>query len=226
MDILLQDKLTPVKSGEAREYRLVFDERIARGEEPAGAWQGLGNLVFLADTRLRAHGQTGLHEQRGIDVVYLLLEGHVRQEGSLQNGGLLAAWDVLIQRAGSEGFSHNAVNPDDTESRLIRMWVLQEQGDAQAACQIRQPPAGRVTRIYGGPAGGTDVLPARTCIDIARLSGGQSLDIDKPSRVYVCTGRGFANEETVAGGVLLGSDQLTFDAAEDSCLIIFHEEHA
>jgi hypothetical protein len=103
------------------------------------------------------------------------------------------------------------------------MWVLAgERGDASPDHRISQAPAGRASRVYAGPC--ARGAQRQTCVDIARLQGGQSLDVDKPALVYVCDGRGFADEDTVSSGTLLRSDQLTFDATEDTCLVIVHEE--
>jgi redox-sensitive bicupin YhaK (pirin superfamily) len=224
MDILLRDKLKRGGFEGVREYRLVFDDRIADGRPTAGAWQGFGNLVYLADARLLPHGETRLHEHREIDVISVMLEGRLAHEGSLEHGKSLAAYDVQVQRGGAEGFSHNEINPDDTENRLIQLWVLPDhRGEAAGYCCFRSEP-GRVTRVYGGSREQAITIPARTCIDVTRLNGGQTVDIDKPALVYLCEGRGFANEDSVADGTLMRCDQLTFDATENACLIIVHED--
>jgi quercetin 2,3-dioxygenase len=222
MQILQRGKLTRKKFAGVREYRLVFDERITRDQTRGDAWQGFGNFVYLADARVVPHGETGLQDHRGVDVISVVLEGCVRHEGSLQHGGTLNVCDVQVQCAGSDGFSHNQVNPNDTESRMLQLWLLPEQSHGTAAYRVLQPEQGRVTRVYGGaqaPAAGS----GPTCIDIARLKGGQSLDVDKPALVYVCEGRGFANEDDVSEGCLLRCDQLTFDATQDTCLILVHQ---
>jgi len=224
MQILQRDKLTRKKSAGVREYRLVFDERITRDQTQGDAWQGLGNFVYLADARLVPHGETGLHDHHDIDVISVVLEGSVRHEGSLQHGGTLNACDVQVQCAGSDGFSHNEVNPDDTESRMLQLWLLPEQSHGTAAYRLLQPEQGRVTRVYGGAQAPEAGCSGPTCIEIARLKGGQSLDVDKPALVYVCDGRGFANEDDVCEGSLLRCDQLTFDATQDTCLLLVHEE--
>jgi len=224
MQILQRDKLTRKKFAGVREYRLVFDGRIAGGQTHADAWQGLGNLVYLADARLVPHGETGRHDHHDVDVISVVLEGCVRHEGSLQHGDILNVCDVQVQCAGSDGFSRNEVNPNDTESRVLQLWLLPGQRQGSAAYRLLQPEQGRVTRVYGGAQGSEAGCSGSTCIDIARLKGGQSLDVDKPALVYVCEGRGFANEDDVCEGSLLRCDQLTFDATQDACLILVHEE--
>ena len=224
MDILWRDKLKRGGFEGVREYRLVFDDRIANGRAAAGAWQGFGNLVYLADARLLPHGETRMHGHREIDVISVMLEGRLAHEGSLEHGKSLSAYDVQVQRGGAEGFSHNEINPDATENRLIQLWVLPERsGEAVGYHCLRSEP-GRITRVYGGSGQQAVTFSARTCIDIARLQGGQTVDIDKHALVYLCQGRGFANEDSAAEGTLMRCDQLTFDATEDACLIIVHEQ--
>ncbi len=224
MDSLQRDKLKRSGFEGVREYRLVFDDRIAGGRGAAGAWQGFGNLVYVADARLLPHGETRLHEHREIDVISVMLEGRLAHEGSLAHGKSLAAYDVQVQRSGAEGFSHNEINPDDNENRLIQLWVLPEECGEAADYRCFRSESGRVTRVYGGSREQALTIPGRTCIDVIRLNGGQTVDIDKPALVYLCEGRGFANEDSVADGTLMRCDQLTFDATENVCLIIVHEE--
>jgi redox-sensitive bicupin YhaK (pirin superfamily) len=224
MDILQRDKLKRVGFEGVREHRLVFDARITDGRAPAGAWPGMGSLVYLADARLLPYGATGLQEHRERDVICVMLEGRLVHEGSLEHGKSLAAYDVQVQAGGDAGFSHQELNPDDTENRMIQLWVLAEHRSGAADYHCCRAEPGRVTRVYGGPRDKGATFPSRTCIDIARLNGGQTVDIDKPALVYVCEGRGFANEDSVSGGTLLRCDQLTFDATENACLIIIHED--
>lgn len=79
-----------------------------------------------------------------------------------------------------------------------------------------------MTRVYGGDSDQQETFAAQTQIDVARLNGGQSMDINVPFMAYVVRGRGFANESDVAEGDLLRGDELTFDAVEDAQLIIIH----
>ena len=223
MDKLNRDSLHLTGFEGVREHRLVFDKRV-RGEGlQGGAWDGIGQFVYLADARFVPGGETGMHNHKEIDVISLMLDGRLQHEGSLEHGKSLEAFDVQVQRAGGEGFAHNEVNPDDTENRMIQLWVLPEKSGDPAAYRHYHVSSGKVTRVYGGEPDQDAAFPAVTCIDIARLEFGQSLDIDKPAMVYVCQGRGFVNEDEAVGGDLLRADQLTYDAAEDSVLILIHE---
>ena len=185
MDKLNRDSLNLTGFEGVREHRLVFDKRV-RGEGPqGGAWDGIGQFVYLADARFVPGGETSMHNHKEIDVISLMLDGRLQHEGSLEHGKSLVAFDVQVQRAGGEGFSHNEVNPDDTENRMIQLWVLPEQSGDSAAYRNYHLSSGKVTRVYGGESNQDAAFPAATCIDIARLEFGQSLDIDKPAMIYV-----------------------------------------
>jgi hypothetical protein len=102
------------------------------------------------------------------------------------------------------------------------VWVLPErQGEA---CGYRHYVlrSGGLTRVYGGGEDQQATFAARTLIDIAWLRSGQSMDVDVPFLAYVIRGRGFANEDTVEDGALLRGEQMTFDCAEDTLLILTH----
>jgi quercetin 2,3-dioxygenase len=150
MQSLQRDELTRKKFAGAREYRLVFDERITREPARDDAGQGFGSFVYLADARLLPHGESGLRDHPDIDVISIVPEGRVRHEGSLQHGGTLNVCDVQVQCAGSDGFSYNQVSPNETESRMLQLWLLPEQSHGTAAYYLLQPEQGRVTRVYGG----------------------------------------------------------------------------
>ena len=222
MDILNRESLSATGFEGVREHRLVFDKRVAKERNQNGVWEGIGQFVYLADAHFIPAGETRMHSHREIDVISVMLEGRLRHEGSLESGKSLDTFDVQVQRAGGEGFSHNEVNPDDVSNRMIQIWVLPEQAGEPAAYKHYQLPSGQVTRVYGGDANQKTVFAASTCVDVARLEFGQSLDIDKPAMVYVCQGRGFADEDDVSEGDLLRADQLTFDAAEACLLILVH----
>jgi redox-sensitive bicupin YhaK (pirin superfamily) len=50
-----------------------------------------------------------------------MVEGQIAHEGSLEHDKQMSGSDVQAQRAVGAGFSHNEVNPANTENRLIRL---------------------------------------------------------------------------------------------------------
>jgi len=79
-----------------------------------------------------------------------MVEGNIEHQGSMGHGQDLQPYDVQVQRAGSEGFSHNEVNPDATWNRMIQIWVLPEKARQAASYQKYKPAKNNLTRIYGG----------------------------------------------------------------------------
>jgi redox-sensitive bicupin YhaK (pirin superfamily) len=79
-----------------------------------------------------------------------MVEGRIAHEGSLKHGQEMSDTDIQVQRAGGEGFSHNEVNPDDTENRMIQLWVLPERSGEPAGYKFYRSKPGGMTRVYGG----------------------------------------------------------------------------
>lgn len=140
MEILYRDKVTMTRFAGVREHRLVTYPRVFAADSTESAWVGIGNLVYLADARLLAAGETRMHSHRKIDVITVMVEGRIQHEGSLEHGQTLAADEAQVQRAGGEGFSHNEINPDDVENRLIQIWALPERNGEARRLPALSPP--------------------------------------------------------------------------------------
>ncbi|WP_143300717.1 pirin family protein, partial [Candidatus Entotheonella palauensis] len=199
---------------------VVVDPRVFGESANAQTWAGIGHLVYLADARYLPKGETGLHGHQEIDVISVMVEGQVSHEGSLEHGRGLQAFDVQVQRAGGEGFSHNEINPDDHENRMIQLWVLPETAGQPAGYKVYEPQSGGPTRVYGGDDSHTETFASQTVIDVVMLDPGQRLMIDRPCLAYVTRGRGVANSATVSDGDLIRDDQLTFEADAEAQLIV------
>ena len=112
-----------------REHRLVIDPRVF-GNNSSDAWPGIGNFVYLADAKFIPNGETHLHPHKEIDVISVIVKGRIAHQGTLSEGSVIEANQVQVQRAGKEGFSHNEVNPDDVENRMIQMWITPDKAKA------------------------------------------------------------------------------------------------
>ena len=160
-----------------------------------------------------------MHPHREIDVISVMVDGRIAHEGSLQHGGELVEHEVQVQRAGGEGFSHNEINPDDDWNRMIQLWILPEKPGKSAGYRKYTPADGTITRVYGGDRASADTFAAKTTIDIAMLSGGQSQEVSGPFISYLSKGSGSANGRPVTSGHLLGGTSLIF-AAQAACQLI------
>ena len=115
VEILHRDDLPLGGFAGLKEHRLVTDGKAWGPHRARGAWDGLGNFVYLADARFMPRGETTMHPHREVDVISVMVDGRIAHEGSLSHGEQLNTNDVQVQRAGGEGFTHNEVNPDDDE---------------------------------------------------------------------------------------------------------------
>ncbi|RDH82126.1 MAG: pilus assembly protein [endosymbiont of Escarpia spicata] len=202
-----------------REHQLVVDPKGFGEQTGSKAFSGLGNFVYLADARFQPHGETGLHPHREVDVLSFMIEGRISHEGSLGQGQSLPAFDVQVQRAGGEGFTHNEINPDGQQNRMIQLFVLPEKAGEAADYRICTTEAGNISRVYGGFGPNTH-FTSRTIVEAARLNPGQDHQIKHDYMVYIATGKGTANGQPVEEGCLLKGSDLQFIAEETAYLII------
>ena len=207
-----------------REHRLVTDPRVfGPGATRCGAWPGIGNFVYLADARFVPRGETRLHPHHEIDVISVMVEGRIAHEGSLEHGQLLVAGDVQVQRAGGEGFSHNEVNPDDSENRMLQLWVLPERAGEPAGYRLYQPRPGAMTRVYGGDDAQQETFAARTEIAIGSFAPGSEVELPGERLLYLVNGGALLDGEPLREGDLLRGSGLRLQVTEPSTLIAVHD---
>ncbi|PCK07149.1 MAG: pilus assembly protein [Alteromonadaceae bacterium] len=224
MQILSRDTLPLGGFAGLLEHRLVTDSRVFSGRKSPETWEGLGNFVYLADAKFNPKGETGMHSHKEIDVISVMVEGCVSHEGSLEHGKSLDTGDVQVQRAGGEGFAHNEVNPDDSQNRLIQLWVLPEQQGEPAGYKYYSPKQSEETRIYGGDKSQTDTFDSRTIINIVKLDAGQSVTLTGEHLTYVTGGEArFVDGEQshqAVDGDLIRSDHCEVTAATELQMIV------
>jgi len=220
MEILHRDDLPLGGFAGLREHRLVMGSKVFGDRREPGAWDGIGNFVYLADARFLPKGETRLHSHREIDVISVMVEGRIAHEGSLEHGQEMGSTDVQAQRAGGEGFSHNEINPDDSENRMIQLWVLPEHPGEPAGYKFYQPKPGGMTRIYGGPTDQNETFDSHTIIDVGLFEAGQDASISGPFLAYLTRGSGIIDGTVVTDGDLIRGEDLAFRATGDAQLIV------
>ena len=206
-----------------RETRLVMSPNLFRGHREAGTSTGIGKFCYLADASFLPHGETRMHTHKEIDVISIMVEGRIQHEGSMGDGQELLVDDIQVQRAGTEGFSHNEVNPDDAKNRMIQLWMIPEDQEEPAAYQKFRAEAGKRTRVYGGPADQEKTFTARTVIDVAHVGAGDSVSQPGRNLVYVISGVGSNEGETLREGDLIDTRDINYKAETDSKLIMAYE---
>ena len=163
-----------------------------------------------------------MHSHREIDVISVMVQGNISHEGSLEHGQGLNAYDVQVQRAGGEGFSHNEVNPDNAKNRMIQIWSLPEKPGQPAGYKLYTPQWGEIARIYGGSPGQEETFDNRTLIDVGLLNPQQKAVFESEFMAYLTTGSGTANGEEIEDGDMIRGTRLEFTANEKSQLIVVH----
>ena len=202
-----------------REHRLVVDPKIF-GDNVSVAWSGIGNFVYLADAKFIPNGETHLHPHKEIDVISVIVEGRIVHEGSLHEGSIIEANQVQVQRAGRNGFTHNEVNPDNSENRMIQMWVTPEKAGESADYKSYSLHQGKITRVYGGDYNQDETFSAKTVVDVGLIDVNQIVSFDGDFLIYVTVGSGILKGETVSDGDLIRGNDVRFQARENSQIII------
>lgn len=206
-----------------RETRLVMSPSIFRSRREAGTSTGIGRFCYLADASFLPQGETRMHTHTDIDVISVMVKGNIKHEGSMGNGQELGENDIQVQRAGSEGFSHNEINPDDSKNRMIQLWMLPESKEEPASYQMFKAKAGERTRIYGGPPDQDETFSARTVVDVAHINAGESVSQSGRSLVYMVEGRGVCEQENIVEGDLVETRDFNLKASTDCKLILVSE---
>jgi len=220
MEIIHRDDLHRGGFAGLRETRMVMDWRVFGQHKEQGAWNGIGSFVYLADAKFLPKGETHMHNHREIDVISVMVEGKVAHEGSLEHGQEMHAGHVQVQRAGGEGFSHNEINPDDAENRMIQLWALPERAGDPAGYKLYEPQVGELKRIYGGSTDQDETMDSHTLIDVGELTANQTISIDGPYMAYVTRGHGVVDGETVSDGDMIRGENLSFTAGEATQIIV------
>ena len=218
LQVLHRDDLKLGGFAGIREHRLVIDPKVF-GSNDSGAWPGIGNFVYLADAKFIPNGETRLHPHKEIDVISVIVDGRISHKGTLEEGSTIEANHVQVQRAGGEGFTHNEVNPDSKENRMIQIWVTPEKQGEPAGYKLYSLQQG-ITRIYGGDENQDITFASQTILDVGLVDAKQTISFNGEFIAYVTLGDGILNGTKVTNGDLVRGNELEFHAETNSQIII------
>ena len=219
LQVLHRDSLKPGGFAGIREHRLVMDPGVF-GNNDSDAWSGIGNFVYLADAKFIPSGETNLHPHKEIDVISVIVDGRISHDGTLQQGKIIEADHVQVQRAGSEGFLHNEVNPDAKENRMMQIWMTPEKSGGPAGYKSYSLKQGKVSRVYGGDGNQDETFSSKTTLDVGLINANQTISLDGKFIAYVTRGSGKLNGQNVVDGDLVRGITLEFQAKTNSQIII------
>ena len=196
--------------------RLIVNSKYGpRSGVKDGTWEGIGNLVYLADSWFEEGVATGLHPHQYIDVLTFVVDGQLDHEGSLEHGVSLQSLDFQVQKSGKEGFMHNEVNKGKETTRMLQLWLIPERVEDRASFRVHKAEKDKIINVYGEKDGNT------TQIDVANLSRTKSYTSNRESIVYVVKGTIEVAGELVNEGVLLSvSANTIINAVNDTLVII------
>ena len=157
-----------------------------------------------------------MHSHREIDVITVMLEGRITHEGSLKDGQSMIANQVQVQRAGGEGFAHNEVNPEQSENRLLQLWVLPETAGEAAGYKFYELEKNQLTKIYGGNKQQSATFDSHTIIEIGIFEKNQSVTKKGKFLAYITNGEAIVNGEQVKDGDLIDGQDLTLSVLSDN----------
>ena len=218
VQILHRDDLVLGGFAGLKEHQLVMDSKVF-GPSDSGAWPGIGNFVYLADAKFIPNGETRLHPHKEIDVISVIVDGRISHKGTLEEGKIIKANQVQVQRAGGDGFLHNEVNPDDKENRMIQIWVTPEKSGERAGYKSYSLQQG-VTRVYGGNDNQDETFSSHTTLDVGLINAKQTISYDGEFIAYVTRGDGILNGTKVSDGDLVRGNNITYQAKSNSQIII------
>ena len=200
MKTLSRDSLPRGGFAGIQETRLIKDVKIGGR---ADTWNGLGRFVYLADARYLPYGESGMHSHLEVDVITIMLEGRLTHEGSMEHGQSMEANQAQVQRAGGEGFGHNEINPDESRTRLLQLWVLPESSGSAANYKFYNTNDGKLHRIYGGSTKQTSSFNSHTVIDTGLVHKDYKVNRKGETLVYVANGEALVNGQLLKDGDLI-----------------------
>ncbi|NRB42334.1 MAG: pirin family protein [Pseudomonadales bacterium] len=204
------------------ETRMIKDAKIGGDNS---TWNGIGNFVYLADARYLPHGETHMHSHLEIDVITIMLEGNLIHEGSLEDGQSMVANQVQVQRAGGESFSHNEINPDESGTRLLQLWVQPETAGEASGYKLYKPGHNTLQRIYGGTKAQTATFDSHTVIEVGILEQGCEITKPGPLLAYISSGEAELNGEKVKEGDLIRAENMALTVrSENLHITVISEE--
>jgi redox-sensitive bicupin YhaK (pirin superfamily) len=194
----------------------VRETRMVMAFEPGAA--RLGSFVYLADAVLIPRGSTRMHPHQDVDIVTVMLKGRIEHRGSVGDGTILNTGTVQVQRSGT-GITHNEINPDEEENRLLQIWFLPPKAGLDPDYQTFEMSAGNFTTIIGGDG----TFDNASKLEIGKIRGGDSVTTDRHFIAYIAEGEGEANGVPVAEGDLIEGDEMTFRATDGAILMVVTE---
>lgn len=224
MDILLEHTLSIDGFANLKERRYVMDEKHFGDLRDDNASTGMGNITYLADAFIRPHGQTHKHSHRNVDIITVMMRGRLAHQGTLGDGMVMKAGDIQVQRAGTTGFEHNEINPDNDFNRLIQIWALPHTARNEASYENYHCAMNQQKRVYASTLDHNTDNQATTTVDILRPSTGVPLVFPHDILLFCGAGEIRVSEhgsspQDIRGPALIKAKNLSIETLNDAWLV-------
>jgi len=193
---------------------------------------GFGSLRVINEDRIEAGKGFGRHPHNDMEIVTYLIEGALEHKDSMGNGSVIRPGELQRMTAGT-GVFHSEVNPSDTETHLLQIWILPEKTGLEPGYEQklfeRQDKLNKWL-LLGARDGRDGALTIHQDIDMSStiLEAGQSLDYafaeGRRGFLQVVKGQVQLGEETLQSGdgvAIVDSSSVTVDALGDAELVLF-----
>jgi redox-sensitive bicupin YhaK (pirin superfamily) len=215
MRYLNYDSLDIVRFAGLGERILVMDPGVFGHQAREDSWGGFAGLTYLAHAFFRPGGSTGMHRHQAVNIVSVITRGRILHQGTLGDGDIISAGEVLVQRSGNGGFQHNEINPDDDVYGMVQLWLTPDSSEHHAASHDKITLQPGLTTVYRSD---------NTCIDIVRLNPDQSWHFPRDSYLYLYQGRASAEHQSqqtaIERGTLIHGQDIILIGRQDETAII------
>jgi hypothetical protein len=118
------------------------------GEHHDPAFMGYRSLRVINDDVVQPGTGFGTHSHKDMEIISIVLEGHLEHKDSLGSGEVLSPGEVQVMSAG-QGIRHSEFNPSrDARVHFLQVWILPEaKGLPPAYAQKRFDAGARVNAL-------------------------------------------------------------------------------
>ena len=194
---------------------------------------GYHNLRVMNEDFIAPNNGFPMHAHDNMEIFTYVIEGSLEHRDSMGNIIIIKAGDIQKMSAGS-GIKHSEINPSSSDTtHLYQIWVQPDTVNIEPMHAELKPDFGEIEaelKLILSPTPSEEVLPIQQDMQVylGRLNSGKSLEqATVPERYYwvqVLTGALEVNGESMTAGdgaILEDESNLTFNAHEDSTLMLF-----
>lgn len=201
-----------------KEHRLVMSTSVWGKYKNKDTFDGIGNLIYLADAYFNPNGETHMHSHENVDVISVMVDGEILHEGSLEHGLKFFAGDVQVQSTGKEGFSHNEINPKDTKNRMLQLWFKPETLQNSSSYKVYKNSDEKQKKIYGKET----EFDSSTSLELIQLKEGQIFTYMGNFQAYIYKGKANVNSQLLKDGDLFEDTSLEVCALEETHFLLIY----